>query len=290
MREQFIGRITKDNAQRLAIQMQLEKLNQNDAYYIASLFQNEHIKPPGWFYMIYLLSVLNLLLLIGSFLFPQFILGMVIICTVNLGFHYWNKRNVYQYLASIPQLLRLNGVAKELFKNDQLKAFSPKLQASINVLNGLRNRMSLFKLESNLGGEMQAIAWAILEFIKILFLLEPILLFNVLKRLSTKKEEIENVFDFVGNIDALISIASLRKGLKNYCFPNIGVDPVIDVREMYHPLVLDCVRNSLEVTNKSILLTGSNMSGKTTFIRSVGINSLTALTITALRQVFLFPG
>jgi DNA mismatch repair ATPase MutS len=78
--------------------------------------------------------------------------------------------------------------------------------------------------------------------------------------------------------------------LRSYCIPGIGEDPMIRAKEMYHPLVLDCVSNSLEVTDKSILLTGSNMSGKTTFIRSVGINALTALTInTCFAESFSMP-
>jgi len=49
--------------------------------------------------------------------------------------------------------------------------------------------------------------------------------------------------------------------------------------EMIHPLIENCVSNNVDLDGKSMLLTGSNMSGKTTFIRTVAINSLLAQTL-----------
>ena len=46
-----------------------------------------------------------------------------------------------------------------------------------------------------------------------------------------------------------------------------------------HPLIPECVANSITVDGKSILLTGSNMSGKTSFIRTIGLNVIAGLTI-----------
>jgi DNA mismatch repair ATPase MutS len=125
---------------------------------------------------------------------------------------------------------------------------------------------------------MEAIFWGILELLKIAFLIEPLLLFGVLKRLDSKRKEIENVFSFVGEIDIILSIASLRNGLDKYCLPKIS-DSKFSAKSIYHPLIPDCITNTIDISNKSILLTGSNMSGKTTFIRTIGLNMITGLTI-----------
>jgi len=106
--------------------------------------------------------------------------------------------------------------------------------------------------------------------------LEPLLLFGVLKRLDTKREQIEDVFCFVGKIDSLLSIASLRHGSGKFCLPTIG-ETNMSVTGIYHPLIQDCVTNDLDTSDNSILLTASNMSGKTSFIRAIGINMITGL-------------
>jgi len=105
-----------------------------------------------------------------------------------------------------------------------------------------------------------------------------LLLFGVLRRLDSKRKEIEDVFCFVGEVDMLISVASVRCGLGVYCAPVIS-DSKISAKNIYHPLIDNCITNTIEVSGKSILLTGSNMSGKTSFIRTVGLNVITGLTI-----------
>ena len=41
-------------------------------------------------------------------------------------------------------------------------------------------------------------------------------------------------------------------------------------KDLYHPLVKNCIPNDLSFEN-GIILTGSNMSGKTTFMRTLGV-------------------
>jgi DNA mismatch repair ATPase MutS len=146
-------------------------------------------------------------------------------------------------------------------------------------------------MEAKLQGDLESAFWGILELFKILFLLEPILLFGVLRQLDTKRKEIEDLFIFVGQIDSLISIASLRKGLARYCIPDsIEEQKTLIVKDAYHPLIPDCVANSIHLSRKSILLTGSNMSGKTSFIRTIGINAITGLTLnTCFAEHFSMP-
>jgi len=288
--ERIIEKLATDENFRFTVQTRLEKLNKYDAYHISTLFQEKHMKPPKWFLAVKLLSFTSLLSLILGFFNPMFFMVLLAVFIINLGIHFWNKQNLTQYVNSIPQLLKLNNIAAHLFANQHLKEINPSLSKSIRVINEVKQRMSFFQLETNLQGEFQTIAWALFELFKTLFLLEPLLLFGVLKRLNTKRSEIENVFEFVGKADMLISIASLRNGLDVCCKPEIGSENKIIADEIYHPLIPKCETNSITISDKSVLLTGSNMSGKTSFIRAVGLNIITGLTLnTCFAKSISFP-
>ncbi|MCK5028622.1 MAG: DNA mismatch repair protein MutS [Bacteroidales bacterium] len=291
IQEKIIGEFINNEEFRVSIQSKLSKLDDFGTYYITSLFQDEHLKPPKWFFVVPVLSFTVILSLIFVFFNPQLIFVLLSVFIVNIVIHYWNKKNLYQYLSSLPQLLRLKNIAKKLFDFNKLKELNPKLIESVKVINKIRNRMLFFKLESNIQGEFQALFWMILELFKILFLIEPLLLFGVLKRLDTKRKEIEDLYLFIGEIDSLISIASLRVSENGYCIPQISqTQKQLIAEKAYHPLIIDCVSNNIQVNEKSILLTGSNMSGKTSFIRTIGINVITGLTLnTCFAEHFSMP-
>jgi DNA mismatch repair ATPase MutS len=129
------------------------------------------------------------------------------------------------------------------------------------------------------------------ELIKALFLIEPLVLYNVLKELDLRRAQIQQIYEFVGETDVAMSIEFLRADLPYSCFPTItSVERQTTATEVYHPLIFNFVSNSIDLKEKSALLTGSNMSGKTTFIRTMGINTLTAQTInTCFAKAFTTP-
>jgi len=85
----------------------------------------------------------------------------------------------------------------------------------------------------------------------------------------------------VGNIETLNSLATFAYNNPDYCTPCVLEDGLsIDAVGLAHPLIpsFERIANDIELgrTNKLALVTGSNMSGKTTFLRTVGINLLLA--------------
>lgn len=84
----------------------------------------------------------------------------------------------------------------------------------------------------------------------------------------------------VGEFESLLSLAVLCQVKENWCLPEIVEDkPVIfhgeDIR---HPLLIEgqAVANSVGLRAQTCVITGSNMSGKTTFLRSIGVNLVLA--------------
>ena len=88
--------------------------------------------------------------------------------------------------------------------------------------------------------------------------------------INTKSvSKIKNTFDNIAEIELALSLANIGIDNEIYSIPKDG--DIIDVELMYHPLVKNCVANDIKFDH-GIVLTGSNMSGKTTFMRTLAIN------------------
>jgi len=200
---------------------------------------------------------------------------------INTMFYLWNKNNIMVYSDSIPQLRPLCRIAKELIRMNIVPKSEQNILPAVNSINELKNQIKFFKNKTGLVSEIEALLLFLWEAVNILFVIEPQIVFNVLGKLDKKRKDIQILFEYVGKIDSAISIAAMRTSMPYYCIPTLLNTPKIrlDFTDIYHPLIPDCIPNSLQIRDKSILLTGSNMSGKTTFIRTVALNVLLAQTL-----------
>ena len=80
----------------------------------------------------------------------------------------------------------------------------------------------------------------------------------------------------MGEMEALLSLAVIGRVKSNYVFPDIIESslPEFKFENMTHPLISEekVVGNDAEFREATCIITGSNMSGKTTFLRSIGVN------------------
>lgn len=81
-----------------------------------------------------------------------------------------------------------------------------------------------------------------------------------------------STFELVASVDAAIAVASFLHRMPAHCPVNVTTDPTIAICEGYHPLIADPVPNSIALTRRSALITGSNMTGKTTYMKMAGVN------------------
>lgn len=85
----------------------------------------------------------------------------------------------------------------------------------------------------------------------------------------------------LGEFEALMAIAAYAYENPDDVFPEFVEDgPLFDARDMGHPLIdpRTCVRNDITLGHDTrfLLVTGSNMSGKSTLLRAVGLNTTLA--------------
>ena len=87
---------------------------------------------------------------------------------------------------------------------------------------------------------------------------------------SISKDDIEELINYVGWVDVSISVSYIREGDKHTSVPIFTSNTKsIKYEEIIHPLIDECISNDLTIDKKSILITGSNMSGKSTFLRTI---------------------
>jgi hypothetical protein len=288
--EERINIFQQNPALRASVTNELSKLSERGAYHVSSLFQGKHIERPAWLWLIQVLSGISILIILLSLFFPQMWVLLILLFPVNMGIHYWNKNHIYQYSNSIPQLLLMNQIARKILANAGFSHLA-KVADSVESLRKLVPQMSIFKIEAKLQSEIGQIVDYFLELIKALLLLEPIALFATLKKLDARREDLARVYEFIGETDSALSILALRESLPWYCRLTSDTDNnELKINGIYHPLLFNGVPNDIALKGKSALLTGSNMSGKTTFIRTVGISAILGQTLnTCLAREFGMP-
>ena len=92
----------------------------------------------------------------------------------------------------------------------------------------------------------------------------------------------------IGKLESDIAIASYRHRLPIYTKPILINDKSVrmNTEDIYHPLIQNPVANSINET-RCVLLTGSNASGKSTFLKTIAINAVLAQSIyTVLAQKY----
>jgi hypothetical protein len=86
------------------------------------------------------------------------------------------------------------------------------------------------------------------------------------------------LYTSLGEVDIAVSVSSYRKSLPFCARPDFISGNRLTAEELYHPLLKDPVCNTVSVT-KSSLVSGSNASGKSTFIKALAVNAILAQTI-----------
>jgi len=117
-----------------------------------------------------------------------------------------------------------------------------------------------------------------LDYFRILFHSDLIRFNNMMKQYFKNKDRIVEVFETIGFLDSMCAVASFRTWLGMYCIPEFTKEKQYCAKQLYHPFLEEPVPASIQ-TEKSVLITGSNASGKSTFIKSAAVNAILAQTI-----------
>lgn len=279
--ENWVQFYTHETDKRWAAQQLLDQLNSPNDYYFPYMLYGELPKKPKYFPLFWILQLLFFLSLFATFVDKAFVLLLALIFSINLFLHYREKAQIGALSKVFSRLGRLNYLAKKLVSISPLEPEDDaQMQTDIKTIQKVVTKVSFLNTDRMQDNEAAAVGWYAMELLKIATLSEVLTFYRVLDEIASVRPRIEAVFLFVAEVDIALSIASLRDGLPYFCKPRfLPSGKKLAVKDLIHPLVKNCVPNDLVLDNHSLLLTGSNMSGKSTFIRALNLNVISAQTL-----------
>lgn len=203
---------------------------------------------------------------------------LLVSCAYNLVTYYKEKGEIDPYIVSFRYLLRLMEAADQICRTGctALAADTAILRECNEAFAGFRRGSSLVMSRAEMGSGNPVDL--VLDYIRILFHLDLIKFNTMLRKVQDGRESIDEMLRIVGRMDAEIAIASFRQSLAFSCdpvFEDTQDAGFLHAEGLVHPLLTSPVPNSVDSTG-SILLTGSNASGKSTFLKSVATAALLA--------------
>ncbi|MGB0542460.1 MAG: MutS-related protein [Longimicrobiales bacterium] len=108
-------------------------------------------------------------------------------------------------------------------------------------------------------------------------LMSDVHLAHALERWRTRSGvHINDWFQALGELEAIAALATLAHEQPDWTFPEVADgEPAFGAKQIGHPLLSDAVRRPSDVVvdgaGRFLLVTGSNMSGKSTLLRSIGL-------------------
>lgn len=230
------------------------------------------------------LHYLAMILFVCSILFCVFVdaaigVGLVILCAaISVISYYKCKSQVEAYFSCVKYIIKMVGCAKNICKLniDGIKEYNQRLKKDIDVLDPLLKGADIISDSRKVDGSL---AEVLLDYVRMLTHIDLIKFNNIKKKIGSKTDVMYSMYETLGFLEAMIAVASYRKQLPYYSKPKFRNGFVsLDIEDAFHPLINNPVANSI-TTRKSVLITGSNASGKSTFLKTVGINAILSQTI-----------
>lgn len=204
------------------------------------------------------------------------------------GTYFSRRKKIEPYILSCKCLLEMLKAADGLqkIKLPAIEKYQERIVEAKKKFGRFR-RNSTFVVA---GGFMESggIEESIVAYLNLTFHLDLLQFNTMVRELRENLDAFESLTENIGMLESAIAIASFREMMQEWCVPALERtdDTYLRAKNVYHPMIDDPVKNSISV-EKGVLLTGSNASGKSTFLKTIAINALLAQTIhTCLADVW----
>lgn len=199
---------------------------------------------------------------------------LVFVIAYNIITYYKKNGDISVYVICFKFIVNLLNAADSMTKKEYhaIESEQDAIRGSLKKLSSFRKLSRLVTGASRgatgVGNPLDILA----DYLKMIFHTDIIGFYLMLDSFKKNKEEIENIYINVGKAETYITIASMREAYPVHAIPVDGEG--LKGVNLYHPLIEDPVKNSITTGDKCVLITGSNASGKSTFLKTVALNAL----------------
>lgn len=274
-RYQMYAEFQSDAALRERIQLKLAALDADSNASLADFIFGPLPEKPKYHHLLKWWGLFSAATLMGVIFLAIPLVVWLMILAINLVVIIRVSRFLHRDSESLKSCYQLLGVAEELSQLDPntRQPLLVRLAEERRLRDAARARARWFAITQG------KIAGNFLVFFNLAFLLQYIIYVRTIDQLTEVRPVLASSFRLVGALDSSIAIASGLEFLRCHCQPTITTDALIEIEQGHHPLVADPVMNSIRLDKRSALFTGSNMAGKTTFIKMIGINVILGRTL-----------
>jgi DNA mismatch repair ATPase MutS len=251
----------------------LGRLGRRDGAPLTDLLWREDVRPPYRLgpYRAGLLGVIASGAL-AAFVSPLLgMLGLVIMIMVNVYLHNRARMSNQHDLQAARYLWRLLGQAEALGQSPQTPSPQREMLAEVaRDSRRLRRRLAVERFLSN------NVVDELVGTFNVLLLSEARAYARAHAEIVRLRPQLRRAFIALAELDVAQSILAWRDEHPGWARPVFAADSALVVSDLVHPLLARPVPNSFERRGGGLVVTGSNMSGKSTFLRSLGVAGVLA--------------
>lgn len=225
---------------------------------------------------------LCLLLLFGSIALISFnpvggLMATFGVFFYNVLSYFKRKGEIENYYSVVAYILRTLDLCGRLgsIDNEVLKPYLDELLEQRKKFKDVTRGAGIIVSRNSNGNILEVV----FDYFRMATHIDLIRFNTMLTRLKNRKDDYDRMYSLIGLLDAMTAAASFRKLMHRWCVPELDRGTKgIHTQSIFHPMIIDPVRNSFD-EDGNVLLTGSNASGKSTFIKTIAINSILAQSI-----------
>lgn len=280
-RERLIRYFSEHPAQREQLQMFFSRTGKSGRTSVFDAVYNLAEAKPISNLHHYLIVGVFLASIVSVFFAPQPGI-LLLMCGMGLTMwdYYHQKRPIQKFVVSCGFLLRTLEASEEMekMKLPELSAYQERMSRARKAFGKLK-RNTFFLINGSEAGD--GLLAMMLLYLNSCFHIDLIQFAVVVKEMKLHIGDFEILAEEMGKIESAIAIASFRQCMEGWCVPDLEFTGkrglALEAENLYHPLIREPVKNSIRAC-RGVLLTGSNASGKSTFLKTVAVNAILAQT------------